>query len=73
MDDFKHLTDLLTGPYSQAEIAAALGVDLQHFRQMRLTQESKGRRPVPADWRDRLAPLAATVRDELAPFTTPHP
>lgn len=68
MDDFKRMTDLLTGAYSQADLADALGVELQHFRQMRLGSENKGRRPFPPDWRERLAPLAAKLRTDLAPL-----
>lgn len=73
MDDFKHLTDLLTGPFSQAEVAAALGVELQHFRQMRLDPENRGHRPAPADWRARLAPLANQTARALKPFAAPNP
>jgi hypothetical protein len=73
MDDFKRLTDLLTGPFSQAEVAAALGVELQHFRQMRLDPTNRGHRPAPSGWREQLAPLASTIRAELAPFTDPTP
>lgn len=69
MDEFKRLTDLLTGPFTQTEVAAALGVELQHFRQMRLSPENRGHRPAPANWRDALAPLAARVRSDLAPFS----
>jgi hypothetical protein len=69
MEDFKKLTDLLTGPYSQAEVAAALGVELQHFRQMRLSPDNRGHRPAPADWLKKLSPLAARVRADLAPYS----
>lgn len=71
MDDFKKLTDLLTGPFSQARVAEVLGVELQHFRQMRMDPSKSGHRPPPANWRDTLAPLAAQVRDDLDPFARP--
>lgn len=71
MDDFKKLTDVLLGAYSVADLAAALGVERQHAKQMRLDPTNKGRRPPPADWRERLRPLATRVRADLRPFADP--
>lgn len=67
MDDFKHATDLLAAAaLTHREVADALGVDFQHYRQMRLPSGNRGHRPAPTDWQSRLKPLAAKLRQHSA-------
>lgn len=59
--EFARVTSLLAKARGQEEVAAALRVQPQTYRQMRVQPgEGHYRRP-PADWRDRLRPLALTA------------
>lgn len=55
--DFARVTSLLVEACGMQAVAGSLGVQVQTYKQMRVDGRPHGRRP-PADWRDRLRPLA---------------
>jgi transposase-like protein len=69
-DDFRAVTDLLLGSFKVEDLAAALGVEPQTAKQMRM-RSGKGRRNPPPDWRARLEPLLRQLQRALADHLDP--
>lgn len=64
MGDYQRVTTILLGAFGSEEIAAALGVKPQTFKQTRT--QGVGRRNPPKGWEARLLPLVERLGEELA-------
>lgn len=56
--EFRDVTDLLSKAYSRGMIAAYMGVGIRAYESYRAQPGQRHYRRPPADWRDRLRPLA---------------